>query len=142
MFHTMTKTTAQILSFNEFYNAVNVGCSLLVNDSANIYHVSQADCDSMKKGMQAAEINMPPENGCRPRKNLLPTCSTDFLPADINQDNKVDASDYVLLRKSTGETYPLSSGFTLKADINKDGIVDDLDYQAWRNSFGQSAVLP
>jgi hypothetical protein len=52
---------------------------------------------------------------------------------DFNNDNVVDASDYVIWRKNngTGTTYA-------QGDANNDGAVNSADYDIWRAKFGNS----
>jgi hypothetical protein len=58
------------------------------------------------------------------------------LPGDYNQDNIVDAADYVVWRKTLGTTVaPIYSG----ADGDGDGAIDQDDYGVWRAHFGQPA---
>jgi hypothetical protein len=54
---------------------------------------------------------------------------------DYNHNGTVDAGDYVVWRKSLGQ-----SGPALAADSNADGVVDSNDYNFWRTHFGQKAV--
>jgi len=55
------------------------------------------------------------------------------LAGDYNRNNIVDAADYVLWRKTLGQT-----GTGLVADGNGNGSVDVGDYDIWRAHFGQS----
>jgi hypothetical protein len=67
--------------------------------------------------------------------NVLESASTPpALSGDYNQNNKVDAADYVLFRKTLGSSVPASSG----ADGNGNGTVDQADYNVWRTHFGAS----
>jgi endoglucanase len=59
-----------------------------------------------------------------------------MLHGDYNQDGMVDAADYVVWRKTLGQ-----SGTNLPADGNSDNMVDDLDYELWRSNFGQAETL-
>jgi hypothetical protein len=55
------------------------------------------------------------------------------LPAligDYNRNGRVDASDYVMWRKT------LNSRTVLTADGNSNGIVDSGDFTIWRRNFG------
>jgi hypothetical protein len=58
------------------------------------------------------------------------------LPAaangDFNADGIVDTGDYLLWRKSMGQT-----GHQLAADANGNGSVDSGDYDAWQKNFGR-----
>jgi hypothetical protein len=56
------------------------------------------------------------------------------VPGDFNRSGTVDASDYVLWRKTLGQ-----SGNTVMADWNYNNQVDAGDYTVWRNHF---AALP
>lgn len=53
---------------------------------------------------------------------------------DFNLDGVVDTSDYILWRKTTGQ-----SGTGLAADGNGDGQVDEADYVVWSANFGATA---
>jgi len=50
---------------------------------------------------------------------------------DFNADGKVDMADYLVWRKSMGQT-----GHQLAADSNGNGSVDAGDYDAWQKNFG------
>src|SRR5262249_45452443 len=50
-----------------------------------------------------------------------------YLIGDYNRDGSVDAADYILWRKASGQT-----GAGLAADGNHDGNVDASDYGMWR----------
>jgi hypothetical protein len=56
-----------------------------------------------------------------------------YLLGDYNGDGFVDAADYILWRKSSGQ-----SGAVLAADGNHDRIVDAEDYDLWRAHLGDS----
>jgi hypothetical protein len=58
------------------------------------------------------------------------------LPAsgDYNGDQPVDAADYVVWRKSAGE-----SGFFLPADGNPDNQINGLDYHVWAAQYGETS---
>jgi hypothetical protein len=58
------------------------------------------------------------------------------LPGDYNNDNVVDAADYVVYRRTMGQPVtPFRS-----ADGSGNGVVGFEDYEIWRAHFGQSAV--
>jgi arabinogalactan endo-1,4-beta-galactosidase len=73
--------------------------------------------------------------------NLLPAASAfeqfiaPILPGDYNRDGTVDAADYIVWRKSLGQT-----GQDLAADGDQSGEVDLVDYDFWRTHFGQTAA--
>ena len=58
-----------------------------------------------------------------------------FLSADYNHNGAVDASDYVVWRKSLGQI-----GAGLAADGDWSGRVDQGDYAVWRTHFGRTAA--
>jgi Dockerin type I domain len=51
---------------------------------------------------------------------------------DYNADGKVDSADYVVWRKTRGQTVTPAYSH---ADDNGDGRVTDADYNAWRSAF-------
>jgi hypothetical protein len=55
-------------------------------------------------------------------------------PGDYNQDGIVDAADYIVWRKTLGQ-----SGAGLAADGNNNGSIDSGDFDVWRAQFGQNA---
>jgi hypothetical protein len=59
------------------------------------------------------------------------------LPGDYNRNNIVDAADYVLWRRTRGDTVPKYSG----ADGNGNGEVGDEDYVVWRSHFGDTPSM-
>jgi hypothetical protein len=61
---------------------------------------------------------------------LMPWSALDF-----NRDGAIDSADYVVWRKSNGQ-----SGSNLKADANLDGIVNNTDYVLWRANYGRIAI--
>jgi hypothetical protein len=58
-------------------------------------------------------------------------------PGDYNQDDVVDAADYVVWRNTLGQTVPtLGAG----ADGDGDGVVRQADFDVWRAKFGVEAT--
>jgi hypothetical protein len=55
------------------------------------------------------------------------------LPGDYNKDGTVDAADYVVWRRSVGQT-----GAVLAADGDQDHQIEADDYNVWRANFGAS----
>ena len=53
----------------------------------------------------------------------MPTSILTNIPGDLNNDQKVDLLDVMLVLKDFGKT----SGFDIKADLNKDGKINILD---------------
>ena len=51
------------------------------------------------------------------------------FPGDYNQNGVVDSGDYVLFRKTQGNSVPNFTG----ADGDGNGIVDQGDYDLWRS---------
>jgi hypothetical protein len=63
------------------------------------------------------------------------------LPGDYNLDGTVDAADYVIWRRTLGQTTTIHY---YGADGDGDGIVDQDDFDVWRSHFGEtmSPLLP
>lgn len=59
------------------------------------------------------------------------------VDGDFTFDGKVDAADYLVWRKTAGQT-----GFGLFADANYDRVVDDADYLIWRTHLGEQVSAP
>jgi hypothetical protein len=57
-----------------------------------------------------------------------------FLLGDYNGDDIVDASDYVVWRKTFGADVPDWTG----ADGNGDGTIDENDLAVWKANFGST----
>jgi hypothetical protein len=55
------------------------------------------------------------------------------LKGDYNSDDAIDAADYVLWRKTFGQT-----GTPLAADGNANNQIDDGDYNVWLENFGEA----
>jgi len=53
---------------------------------------------------------------------------------DFNRNGVVDGADYIVWRKSLGQT-----GAALAADANNSGVIDQGDYNIWRANLGQTA---
>jgi mannan endo-1,4-beta-mannosidase len=62
----------------------------------------------------------------------LPWSSAASIPGDFNRNGAVDIGDYIVWRKSWGQT-----GWGLAADSDLNGVVNDADYAVWRSHFGQ-----
>ena len=59
------------------------------------------------------------------------------LPGDYDGSGTVDASDYLIWRKTLGQTGP-----GLAADGNSNNQVDPGDYDIWRAHLGETAAVP
>ena len=66
----------------------------------------------------------------------LQTTATVHPPGDYNEDNNVDAADYVVWRKTLGATVTPYSG----ADGDGSGSVQPGDYDVWRTNFGSTTA--
>ncbi len=62
----------------------------------------------------------------------LPWSNSAPIAGDFNHNGVVDMADYVVWRKSQGQT-----GWGLAADSDLNGRIDAADYAAWRSHFGQ-----
>jgi beta-glucanase (GH16 family) len=58
------------------------------------------------------------------------------MSGDYNGDNQLDSSDYVVWRRTLGQT-----GTNLPADGSGNGSVGREDYNVWRQNFGSSSLL-
>ena len=58
---------------------------------------------------------------------------------DYNHNGVVDAADYVVWRKTLGQSGPGLAADGTGPLGTPDGLVDQLDYQLWRSHFGQTA---
>ena len=56
-----------------------------------------------------------------------------FLPGDYNHDDRVDAADYGVWRKTFGSTTALA------ADGSGNQQIDQADFDVWRRNFGTSS---
>jgi hypothetical protein len=63
---------------------------------------------------------------------------TPKLPGDYNGDGSVDAADFVVWRKSFGQTGVRPPADGSGPNDTPDGIVDSQDYTLWRANFGHS----
>ena len=62
----------------------------------------------------------------------LPWSNSAPLSGDFNHNGAVDIGDYVVWRKSQGQT-----GWSLAADSDLNGRIDEADLAVWRSHFGQ-----
>ncbi len=63
---------------------------------------------------------------------MLPWSNSAPIVGDFNHNGVVDMADYVVWRKSQGQT-----GWGLAADSDLNGRIDSADYATWRSHFGQ-----
>lgn len=59
---------------------------------------------------------------------------TDGMAGDLNGNGKIDAMDYVLLKRYVLQTYTLTDEQLAIADINRDGSVNALDYMVLKRA--------
>jgi hypothetical protein len=64
----------------------------------------------------------------------LPWSNSAPIAGDFNHNGTVDMGDYIVWRKSQGQT-----GWGLAADGDLNGRIDAADYAIWRSHFGQAA---
>jgi mannan endo-1,4-beta-mannosidase len=64
----------------------------------------------------------------------LPWSNSAPIAGDFDHNGKVDAGDYIIWRKSQGQT-----GWGLAADGDLNGRIDAADYAIWRLHFGRAA---
>jgi mannan endo-1,4-beta-mannosidase len=65
----------------------------------------------------------------------LPWSSSAPIAGDFNHNGVVDAADYVVWRKTSGQI-----GWGLAADSDLNGRIDNADYAAWRARLGNTAA--
>ena len=58
-----------------------------------------------------------------------------YLAEDINQDYKVDISDFEIWRSNYTEVNSNSRTINVRADVNGDGIINLLDFNRWFKKF-------
>jgi hypothetical protein len=58
-----------------------------------------------------------------------------IAPGDYNDDGTIDAADYVVWRKTLGQTVALGTG----ADGDGNGVIQQADFDVWRARFGETA---
>lgn len=74
--------------------------------------------------------------GAENNKDIALTLTgTVILAGDFNRDNIVDASDYVVWKKTNGQSAVPYAG----ADADGSGGIDDTDLALWKANFGQTA---
>ena len=64
------------------------------------------------------------------------------LRGDINFNGKIDARDYLLLKRGYFGTYFLDEGATYRADINENEKVDARDYLLLKRAYFSTYVIP
>jgi hypothetical protein len=122
-----------ILAINRTANAIATGIAVThdrIFDHAEVYRLTSANPNPQA----AADIELDLLNAFQ---YTMPAYSvstlvliSDGLVGDFNRDGTVDAADYIVWRKSVGQTGNNA------ADANEDDIVDFDDYNFWRNNFG------
>jgi mannan endo-1,4-beta-mannosidase len=65
----------------------------------------------------------------------LPWSNSAPIAGDFNHDGAVNIGDYVVWRKSQGQT-----GWGLAADSDLNGHIDAADYALWRSRYGQPTI--
>ena len=64
------------------------------------------------------------------------------MPGDLTLDGRIDATDYLLLKRCVLGTYTPDSAQRLCADLNKDGSIDVKDYLLLKNMILENTKLP
>jgi hypothetical protein len=62
------------------------------------------------------------------------------LPWDYNRNGTIDAADYVIWRKTLGQSDPDPGNNPLAANSDRDGTVDQTDYLAWAYHLGETVA--
>lgn len=79
-----------------------------------------------------SNVNIHPTNGASGQAFVL-------VNGDVNGDNVVNVSDFLLLRNAFGSNSS-SPNWNANADLNKDGGVNVTDFLILRNNLGQSGI--
>jgi hypothetical protein len=122
-----------VVAINRTANAITTGIAVTherIFDHAEVYRLTSTSPDPQA----AADIELDLLNAFQ---YTMPAYSvttlvliSDGLAGDFNRDGMVDAADYVVWRKSLGQTG------NIPADANEDDIVDLDDFDLWRAHFG------
>jgi hypothetical protein len=114
----------------------NLGLFHTPDGSANLMAGSNATSQQLSADQIAAVLQTTFRNDS---VALIPSGGTGFpkpfsptLTGDYNHDGLVDASDYIVWRKTLGSTTALS------ADGNGSGVIDSGDYAIWKTNFGHT----
>ena len=65
-----------------------------------------------------------------------------YVPGDVNGNEKIDARDYAMAKRSYLGTYQLSEDETMRGDINKNNKVDAQDYAMIKRHYLGTYVIP
>ncbi len=63
------------------------------------------------------------------------------LRGDVNENGKIDARDYLLLKRAFFKTYDLNETTTLLADVNENNSVDARDYLLLKRAFFKTYTI-
>ncbi len=131
-----------VVAINRTANAQMTGIAVThdrVFDHAEVYQLTSG-AGSSPLVTHAADIEL---NLVNAFQYTMPAWSvstlvliSDGLPGDYNRDGNVDMADFVVWRKSAGQSGDLA------ADGNEDNIVDTDDYTLWSANFSRSATDP
>jgi hypothetical protein len=129
-----------VVAINRTANAQTTGIAVThdrVFDHAEVYQLT-AGTGGAPLVTRAADIEL---NLLNALQYTMPAWSvttmvfiSDGVPGDFNRDGSVDAADYAVWRKLSGQSGDLA------ADGNEDNTVDVDDYLLWRANFGRSAA--
>jgi hypothetical protein len=126
-----------IVAINRTANPITTGIAIThdrVFDHAEVYQLTSASANP--QAVAAIELDL-----LNAFQYTMPAYSvstlvliSDGIVGDFNRDGTVDAADYIVWRKTVGQT-----GNTA-ADANEDDIVDIDDLSFWRSGFGTSSA--
>lgn len=66
----------------------------------------------------------------------------EYMPGDVNGNNKIDTSDYAMCKRAFLRTYELSAEQLKRADINKNGKVDASEYAMIKRHYLGTYTIP
>src|SRR5262249_53506294 len=115
-----------LLAFTNGYETVNPG----TGNETGFWAIS-AHYANLSNGTSGAVVSAGMQLAFAGKPNVL------RFPGDYNKGGQVDAADYVLWRKTQGQSVAKGTG----ADANGSTVVDQPDYDIWRARFADGTTL-
>jgi len=115
---------------NQFVMALGAGNAHLVSLDTTSVGLKSGSITIISTS-QAVQTTAAVQNGTI----TIPVSFLVVLPGDYNGNGVVDGADYVLWRKSQGQSVTSGTG----ADGDRNGLIGAGDYAVWRSHYGQTA---
>lgn len=125
-------TAEQIMAFQGLLRALDGRKDDFL--AMHIWHWEMAGSQGSTWNINPSATANQPDN--RPLAQWLSGFVGNLLPGDYNDDNLIDAADYVVWRNTAGMTVTFFTG----ADGDGSGTIETSDYNLWRGRFGGSSV--